>query len=129
MACQAFRKSSACLSGFSAVAGQIGVRTDDTGRWGATMGSADDADPTSEGTTMKTTIKHITPLLAAAAIGAISLVPVASAASNSTPASHSACPPSCASPQAPYTAGVGPLLPAGTDPYVPYFPGMLSLVS
>jgi hypothetical protein len=35
---RAFRTSSTFLSEFSTVARQIGVSTDDTGRWGATMG-------------------------------------------------------------------------------------------
>ena len=78
---------------------------------------------------MKTTFKHIAPLLAAATIGAIGLAPVASAASNPTPVAHSTAVSSCAPPDAPYGAGFDPLLPAGTDPYIPYFPGMLSLVS
>ena len=93
------------------------------------MGYADDGDLTNEGTTVKITIKHIAPLFAAAAIGAIGLAPVASAASSPTLVAHSTVAPSCASPQAPYDAGVGPLLPRGTDPYIPYFPGMFSLVS
>jgi hypothetical protein len=91
------------------------------------MGYADDGDPTNEGSTVKT-IKHIAPLFAAATIGAIGLAPGASAASSPTPVAHSIAAPSCA-PQAPYSAGVGPLLLRGTDPYIPYFPGMFSLVS
>lgn len=78
---------------------------------------------------MKTTIKQIASLLAAAAIGAISLAPVASAASNPTPVAHATAARGCASPQAPCAAGVGPHLPGVTDTSIPYFPGMLSLVS
>ena len=47
---------------------------------------------------MKTRIKYIAPLLAAAAIGAIGLAPIASADTN-------------------------PLVPGGTDPQIPYVLG------
>jgi hypothetical protein len=61
---------------------------------------------------MKTTIKYIAPWLAAAAVGgAVALAPIASAATPSAAATHSAP-----------TAGAGtdPLVPFGTDPHSPY---------
>ena len=79
---------------------------------------------------MKKTIKYIAPLFAAAAIGAISLAPVESAASSPPPAAHSTDAPSTTTvPPASYGAESGPLVPGGTHRYLPYFPGMISLVS
>jgi hypothetical protein len=60
-------------------------------------------------------IKYLAPSLAAAAIGgAIVLAPIASAATVSTPATHSA---PAAGP------GTDPLVPYGTDPQSPYVLG------
>lgn len=78
---------------------------------------------------MKKTIKYIAPLFAAAAIGAISLAPVESAAPRPTPAAHSTEGPSSTSAPASYGSEIGPLVPGGTHRYLPYFPGMISLVS
>ena len=64
---------------------------------------------------MKTKITHVTPWLAAAAIGgAIALAPIASAASNPAPA-----PSAVASPSAVGSAGTDPSTPYGTDPVSP----------
>jgi hypothetical protein len=69
---------------------------------------------------MKTSIKHLTPWLAAFAIGgAVALAPVAGAATS--PAPHTAA-------AAPTTIGAGtdPLVPYGTDPQVPYLLGYVN---
>ncbi|PXX08824.1 hypothetical protein [Mycolicibacterium moriokaense] len=64
---------------------------------------------------MKTKITHVTPWLAAAAIGgAIALAPIASAASHPAPA-----PSAVASPSAVGNAGTDPSTPYGTDPVSP----------
>ena len=78
---------------------------------------------------MKKAIKYIAPLFAAAAIGAVSLAPVESAASGPTPATHSTDAPSSTSAPKPYGSEIGPLVPGGTHHYLPYFPGIISLVS
>jgi hypothetical protein len=58
---------------------------------------------------MKIKITYIAPLIAAAAIGAIGLAPVASAAvASATPQ------------QAAFVTGEDPLVPNGADPHVPY---------
>ena len=78
---------------------------------------------------MKKTIKYIAPLFAAAAIGAISLAPVESAASSPPPAAHSTDAPSSTSAPVSYGSAIGPPVPGGTHRYLPYFPGMISQVS
>lgn len=63
---------------------------------------------------MKTSIKRLTPWLAALAIGGgVALAPIASAATYTAPLAAAA---------APAVPGVGtdPLVPYGTDPQVPY---------
>jgi hypothetical protein len=69
---------------------------------------------------MKTSIKRMTPWLAALAIGTgVALAPVASAATHTAP--HAAA-------SAPAAPGVGtdPLVPYGTDPQVPYLLGYVN---
>jgi hypothetical protein len=69
---------------------------------------------------MKTSIKYLTPWLAAFAIGgAVALAPVAGAATYTAP--HTAV-------AAPSTVGAGtdPLVPYGTDPQVPYLLGYVN---
>jgi len=62
---------------------------------------------------MKSTIKYIAPWLAAAAIGgAIGLAPVASAVTGPAPSPNPA-PPAL-------ETGPDPLVPNGTDPYIPF---------
>ena len=78
---------------------------------------------------MEKPIKYTAPLFAAAAICAISLAPVESAASSPTPATHSTDAPSSTSAPEPYGSEIRPLVPGGTHRYLPYFPGMISLVS
>jgi hypothetical protein len=71
---------------------------------------------------MKTKIKYIAPWLAAAAIGgAIALAPIASAASPAAPVSSAATSPSRVG-----GAGTDPLVPYGTNPYVPYRLGYIN---
>jgi hypothetical protein len=74
---------------------------------------------------MKSTIKYVAPWLAAAAIGgAIGLAPVAGAVTGSTPVlqskvfAHQAPAPNPAPPQ--LETGPDPLVPNGTDPYIPF---------
>ena len=69
---------------------------------------------------MKTSIKRMTPWLAALAIGSgVALAPVASAATHTAP---------LAAATAPAAPGVGtdPLVPYGTDPQVPYLLGYVN---
>jgi hypothetical protein len=69
---------------------------------------------------MRTSIKRITPWLAALAIGTgLALAPVASAATHTAPLAAAA---------APAVLGVGPdpLVPYGSDPYVPYVLGYVN---
>ena len=110
------------------MARQIGVSTDDTGSAGPTMRMTEHGDLTNRGT-MKKTIKYIAPVLAATGIVASSLAPVGSAAAGSTPAAHSTDAPSSPSAPEPYVSEMGPLVPGGVHRYLPYFPGMISLVS
>ena len=68
---------------------------------------------------MKTPIKYVAPWLAAAAIGgAIALAPIASAAAHPSPVATA--PSSAGSP------GTDPLVPYGTNPYVPYRLGYIN---
>jgi hypothetical protein len=74
---------------------------------------------------MQAAIKYLSPWLAAAAIGAaVGLAPAASATTGSTPVpqsqvvAHSA--PSPRPAPKPYETGPDPLVPYGTDPYVPF---------
>jgi hypothetical protein len=69
---------------------------------------------------VKTSIKRMTPWLAALAIGSgVALAPVASAATHTAP---------LAAATAPAAPGVGtdPLVPYGTDPQVPYLLGYVN---
>jgi hypothetical protein len=75
--------------------------------------------------TMKRTINHVAPWMAAAAIGAaLVFAPVASAASNANPGPHAA--PSSPPGASQYGSGEDPLVPSGTwapgdiVPYDPY---------
>jgi hypothetical protein len=78
---------------------------------------------------MTATIKYAAPWLAAVAIGgAMALSPVASAAPGHTPVNppnvvHQSTT-SSGPAQTPDQTGVDPLVPTGTDPYVPAYPGM-----
>jgi hypothetical protein len=73
---------------------------------------------------MKTTTKYLAPWLAAAAIGgAMGLTPVASAAPVSPTKSVASPAPSPTPGPARFGAGEDPLVPNGTDPYVPYVLG------
>jgi hypothetical protein len=77
---------------------------------------------------MRSTVNFIAPWLAAAAIcGAIGLAPVAGATTVSTPAPQSkvvAHPASSPSPAPPaLETGPDPLVPYGTDPYIPFMLG------
>jgi hypothetical protein len=83
------------------------------------------------GITMKTTIKYLGPLLAAAVIGgATGVAPVAIADPGPTAFSQTktiATPaPSPGPARTPFQTGTDPLVPAnvGADPYVPDYPGM-----
>lgn len=78
---------------------------------------------------MNKTIKYIAPLFAAAAIGAISLAPVENGASSPAPVADSTDAPSSTSAPGSYGSEIGPLVPGGAHSYLPYFPGMISLVS
>jgi hypothetical protein len=74
---------------------------------------------------MKTMIKYVAPLLAAATIGgSIAMAPVALAAHGTATVSPSTATNQAPAP-APFQTGVDPLVPAGggADPYVPYYPG------
>ena len=77
---------------------------------------------------MKTTIKYIAPWLAAAAVGgAIGLAPVASADTGSAPVSQTKVIANSAGPATPaptpFESGASPLVPTGTDPYIPFVLG------
>jgi len=70
---------------------------------------------------MKTTIKFVAPLAAAAIGGAIALAPIASAATHPAPVA------SATTSQSPVgSAGTDPLVPYGTDPQVPYRLGYIN---
>jgi hypothetical protein len=76
---------------------------------------------------MKTTVKYIAPLLAAATIGgAIVLAPVAIAAPGPLPVATPTATAGHASAPARDGTGIDPLVPDGTGarPYVPYYSGM-----
>ena len=78
---------------------------------------------------MKRTINYIASLVAAAGIAAIGLAPVASAAASSTPVSHPTFAPGNTSAPPPCGFKIDSPVPGEPHLYVPYFPGMLSLVS
>ena len=68
---------------------------------------------------MTTKIKYVAPWLAAAAIGgAIAFAPIASAATHLAPVPTT--------PSAAGSAGTDPLVPYGTNPYVPYRLGYIN---
>jgi hypothetical protein len=77
---------------------------------------------------MKSKITYVAPWLVAAAIGgAVGLAPVASAAIDPTPVPQSKViahhAPTPSSTPAPFETGPDPLVPYGTDPYIPFVLG------
>jgi hypothetical protein len=104
----------------------MGVSGGDTRLLGRNdRGIAEYGDPANrKQPSMKTTIKYITPWLAAAAVsGAIGLAPVALADTGTTPVKVAAPAPAPAPAPTPFGSGPDPLVPSGVNPYVPYVLG------